>query len=183
VARQKYYGSNVRGTPSIFFNGKVKAPGGGPKEAAETKYQEYRDVIDPLLKEDSKIQLNVTARRAGDALDITAAARGYKPGDKLKLRLALVEPWVRYPGTNGLSYHAHVVRALPGGADGSRWPRTVVTETAKVNLGNLREAASKYLDAFEMLEGRGRSATVICTWSRSSRTTRLRTCCTRWKCR
>ena len=153
VARQKYYGEGIPGTPTLVFNGKAGNLPGGGKAEAQDRYQKYREVIDPLLKEQTNIKLDVSAQRTGDAIAITAAAQGYKPREKLRLRLALVESWVRYPGSNGLSYHAHVVRALPGGADGFSLAKDGVKETAQVKLGDLREAVSKYLEGFDVLEG------------------------------
>src|SRR5206468_6999194 len=132
-------------------NGKAGNLPGGGKAEAQDRYQKYREVIDPLLKEQTNIKLDVSAQRTGDAVAITAAAQGYKPREKLRLRLALVEPWVRYAGSNGLSYHAHVVRALPGGADGFSMAKEGVKETAQVNLGDLRQAVSKYLEGYDVL--------------------------------
>ena len=150
---RKYYGDEVGGTPSIFFNGKSAAGGGGPRPAAPTKYKEYRGVIDPVLDNDNKIALTVDAKRDNDIIAITANAAGYKPSDKLKLRLALVEPWVRYAGSNGLSYHAHVVRALPGGPGGIPLAKDAAKEVMKVDLAEVRQAASKHLDEFAFLDG------------------------------
>jgi hypothetical protein len=152
-ARQEYYGAEVRGTPTIFFNGESKAGGGGGKAQAEPKYKQYREIIDPLLNGDTKIKINVEAKRTGDDIVIQTTASGYKAGDKLKLRLALVEPWVRYRGNNGLAYHDHVVRALPGGPDGFVLSKDDVKETAKINLRDLREKWSKNLDQVTFLDG------------------------------
>ncbi len=155
VARQKYYGNAVRGTPSIFFNGKtdLKIAGGGGRPQAGGKYKDYRGVIDPLLAGETPIKLAVQAERQGEVISIAATVSGYKPADSLKLRFALVEPWVRFPGNNGLSYHAHVVRALPGGADGFALSKDNAKPAAKVNLEELRQTVSKYLEGFEALEG------------------------------
>jgi hypothetical protein len=150
-ARQQYYGSEVRGTPSIFFNGKPAAGGGGFKAQAEGKYKAYCDVIDPLLQGETKIKVSAQAKRDGDNLTVTATASGYNPGEKLKLRFALIEPWVRYPGSNGLSFHAHVVRALPGGPEGFTLNKDSANESATVNLRVLREQSSQELDEFPNL--------------------------------
>jgi hypothetical protein len=152
-ARAKYYGDDVRGTPSIFFNGKSQAGGGGPRAGAGPKYKEYRGIIDPLLEDESKIAMTVNAQRKGDAVAIAATATGYQPSDKLKLRFALIEPWVRYAGNNGLSYHAHVVRALPGGPAGIPLIKDNAKEIANVNLAEVKQLASKHLDDFDFLDG------------------------------
>jgi hypothetical protein len=150
-ARQSYYGNEVRGTPSIFFNGKPAAGGGGGRAQAEDKYKAYREVIDPLLEGETKIKVSAQSKRDGDNITVTATASGYKPGDKLKLRFALIEPWVRYPGGNGLSFHAHVVRALPGGPEGFTLNKDSAIESATVNLRVLREQSSQDLDEFSNL--------------------------------
>jgi hypothetical protein len=149
VARQKYY--DVQSTPSLFFNGKRVAQGGGDKKQAEANYKEYREMLDPRLAESTKTTLSVEAQRAGDVVTINAAAAGYAPGAKLRLRLALVEPWVHFPGGNGLTFHAHVVRALVGGPDGLVLPKASVKQTAKVDLAELRETTTKYLEGVKGL--------------------------------
>jgi hypothetical protein len=154
-ARAQYYGKDVRGTPSVFFGGKaaaVPAAGGGFRQHAADKYKQYREVIDPLLAEDSKVALKVDARQAGDHIDISAVAAGHKPSETLKLRFALVEPWVRFAGSNGLSYHAHVVRALPGGPAGFSLAKDA-KPTVKVDLAELRQNVSRHLDKEESLDG------------------------------
>jgi hypothetical protein len=152
-ARANFYGEDVRGTPTIFFNGKSAAGGGGPRPAGEAKYKDYRAIIDPLLEEANKIAVKVDAKRTDDNIAITATAAGYKPSDKLKLRFALIEPWVRYAGTNGLSYHAHVVRALPGGPAGFELTKDSAMWNTKVDLADIRQSASKHLDGFPYLDG------------------------------
>jgi hypothetical protein len=152
-ARATFYGEDVRGTPTIFFNGKSAAGGGGGRAGGQAKYKEYREIIDPLLDDANKIAVKLDAKRTDDNIAITATASGFKPSDKLKLRLALVEPWVRYAGTNGLSYHAHVVRALPGGAAGFDLNKDTAMWNTKVDLADLRQSASKHLDGFPYLDG------------------------------
>src|SRR5262249_22228458 len=111
LARAKYYEDKVAGTPTIFFNGRPAVEGGGGRGAAEALYREYRQVIDPLLAGAAKGQLAATATRINDKVAIEAKILDVvaKSGDKLRLRFALVEPWARYAGSNGLTYHSHVV--------------------------------------------------------------------------
>jgi hypothetical protein len=144
----------VRGTPAIFFNGKPNAGGGGPKSFAENKYKEYREVIDPILEGETTIKLSAAATRTGDDIAVTATASGYKPGDAIKLRFVLIEPWVRYAGGNGLSIHAHVVRAMPGGPEGFALSKNDVKANASINLADLREQSSEDLDQFPNLAGK-----------------------------
>jgi hypothetical protein len=149
-ARSRYYGKDLRGTPTIFFNGKSEAGGGGSREAAEAKYKQYLGVLKPLLDEKAKAQIKAEAVRKGDKIEITAHVSGLeKPGEKVKLRLALVQEWARYPGGNGLSYHSRVVRAMPGGVAGFALAKGSDKHTATVNLGELRKELKKYLEGME----------------------------------
>jgi hypothetical protein len=143
-ARQDFY--QIQGTPNIFFNGKSMAGGGGPKAVAQFKYNDYRKVIEPILAEETNLKLTASAVRTGDVVKIEAAVDGLKkPGEKVKLRLVLVEEWVRYLGGNGLPYHARVVRALPGGVAGLALTKESGKQTASVDLGNLRKELAKFL--------------------------------------
>jgi hypothetical protein len=137
----------VRGTPAILFNGKPEAPGGGGKEDAADKFKEYREVVDKLLEKPAAARVTARAVRKGDKVQVSAKVQEVeKAGEKVKLRFALVEDWVRYKGRNGLAYHHRVVRALPGGAKGFDLTGKAAEHTASVDLGALRETLSKYLD-------------------------------------
>ncbi|MDG3003425.1 hypothetical protein [Paludisphaera mucosa] len=164
-ARQKYYGDQVRGTPSTFFNGRPEAPGGGPMAASEDKYNEYRGLIDGMLEKKRTADVTVSAKRTGDEIAILAEATTPAPsdaakadaakpkaGDKaastIKLRLALTEESIRYVGGNKLRFHHHVVRALPGGAEGA----TIVGGKGKVeiklDLADVRKRIDEYVSDF-----------------------------------
>ena len=64
-ARAIYYGDKIRGTPTIMFNGKVAAVGGGGREDAAEVYGEYRKAADPLLETPTSIRLQATAAHKG----------------------------------------------------------------------------------------------------------------------
>ncbi len=173
--RANYYA--VKGTPSLVFNGKSTAGGGGYRIHAPGAYKEFRAIIDPLLEKDNKITLTIEANRKGDAVDISAVVGGYKFSDKLKLRIALIEPWVRFAGSNGLSYHSHVVRAFAGGPDGFGLGEKGLIQKAKIDLAETRQTTSKALDKFDDLDGQPRSATEICASLPSFRTMIPKRCC------
>ena len=158
--RASYYGGRF-GTPTIFFNGKSEAGGGGSREGAGEKYKEYLDVLKPLLEEKAKATVKAEAVRKGDKIEITARVSGLeKPGEKVKLRLVLVQPWVRYPGGNGLAYHSRVVRAMPGGADGFALKGKSGKHSATVDLGEVRQELKKYLEGMEKRRGPFPTATL-----------------------
>lgn len=153
-ARQNYYGKAVRGTPTIFFNGLPDAPGGGGRDDAEEKFKEFKDVVNPLLEKAAGVNIQASAVRKGQTIQIKAQVDGLeKPGDRIKLRFALVEDWARYRGSNGLAYHHRVVRAMVGGAKGFALTKKDSEHTASIELNTLREQLNRYLDDFAKSEG------------------------------
>lgn len=143
---RKAYPDGVGGTPTTIFNGAPKAGGGGPESAAPRKLADYRKVIDPVLNEKTAAKINLKAVRTGDDIKIAAAVDLPEAGDNHKLRFALIEDVVRYPGGNGLRFHHHVVRALPGGADGFAVTGKSESRQVAVNVADLRGRLTKYLD-------------------------------------
>ena len=96
---------------------------GGPRgaTAARKSYDvtHSRDEIDEALETEAPAALKLNVERKGDKIDIIAeVTKLKKPGENVKLRFVLIEEVVRYPGGNGQRLHHHVVRAMPGGADG-----------------------------------------------------------------
>jgi len=148
-ARADYYGDAVRGTPTTFFNGKSEAGGGGGMGNAEPKYAEYRELIDPFLAGTRKAAIELTATRAGDSIKVMAKANvedAAKDKDsKLRLRLALVEPSVRYVGGNRLRFHHQVVRALPGGPDGKELAGGKAEFADSIDLAAVKKGLESYL--------------------------------------
>jgi hypothetical protein len=146
--RLRFYRNAVEGTPTILFNGRPDAEGGGGMDAAQDKYDEYRQVIDALLeKPAAKARLTASAVRKGNKIDIAADASGVEEsGDKVRLRLALVEDQVTYKGRNGLEHHHHVVRALPGGTSGVPVKDRAAKQSVSVDLDELKKNLKKYLD-------------------------------------
>jgi hypothetical protein len=148
-ARLKYYGDEVEGTPTVFFNGKAAAGGGGGPDDARDKFTEYAKVIEPLLEKPAGVKLQAEAVRTGDKIHITAAVAGVNmPGEKMRLRLALVEEWARYRGGNGLTYHHHVVRDMPGGPQGLALTKEAVRHELTVDVSGLRGKLGIYLEEF-----------------------------------
>ncbi len=154
IARAEYYGGEVAGTPSPFFNGKTDAGGGGFMADAEGKHKEYRGVIEPSLAGKARADIELNASRTGDEVKIVARATA-KPGDgevadaaKSRLRLVLIEESVRYPGGNKLRFHHNVVRALPGGVEGKALEGGKGEIDLTLNLAELRKSQETYLDQY-----------------------------------
>ncbi len=151
--RMKYYqeafGRAVGGTPSMIFNGEPTAGGGGPKSAAQDKYDQYCEVIKPLLEKDSRAQIKLTATHKDDKIDIKAEVSDLKDtGESVRLRFVLVEEKVDYTGGNRLPAHHCVVRAMPGGAKGFALKDKTAKQNVTVNLADLKKELTKYLDDF-----------------------------------
>jgi hypothetical protein len=148
-ARLRYYEQEVRGVPTVLLDGAPQEALGGPVDAAPALAQEFRKAIDRLLEKPAGAKLTATAVRKGNKIDITATASEVaKPGDALRLRVALVEEEVRYAGGNQLRIHHHVVRAFPGGAGGLAVKGKSAKQTVSVDLEELRKGLAKYLDDF-----------------------------------
>ncbi|MEI6534117.1 MAG: transglycosylase domain-containing protein, partial [Verrucomicrobiaceae bacterium] len=75
VARQKYYGSEIGGTPSTFFNGKSDGGGGGSMAGSEGKYKQFRSIIDSGLAASPTATVDLKASRKGDLIEISAKAK------------------------------------------------------------------------------------------------------------
>lgn len=152
-ARQKYYDDLIEGTPTLLLNGKAGPVVGGFRQHAEDRFLALRKEIAPLLEKPAPAQVQVTAARKGDKIDIKASVKDLEaPSEKVKLRLLLVEDWVRYKGRNGLSYHSRVVRDMPGGAAGFTLSKKDSDHTATVDLTDVRKRLTDYLDRFEKTE-------------------------------
>lgn len=149
--RGEYYGRTLRGTPTIFFNGTPdkNVQGGGGREDSEDKFKDYRGVLTTLLEKPAETKLQASAVRKGDKITIQASVKDLaKPGEMSRLRLALVEDWVRYKSRNGMMYHHRVVRAFPGSPAGLALTKKDMDHAVTVDLAQVRAGLNKYLDDF-----------------------------------
>jgi hypothetical protein len=155
VARAKFYGKEIGGTPSTFFNGKSAAGGGGGMANSEEKYKEYRELIDPALETEKLADIKLTASRTSDEVKISAqaTASGGSNEARPKLRLVLIEESIRYPGGNKLRFHENVVRAFPGGVAGKELVKGEGSVEATVKLADLRKAQAEYLAQYPTSPG------------------------------
>jgi hypothetical protein len=149
ISRSRFFGNAIRGTPTLLING-VKGPaGGGGADDAEDKFDEYVAAIEPLLETPAGTKIKLTATQKGDKIDINAeVSDAAKTGDEIRLRLVLVEEAVNYAGGNKLSVHHHVVRAFPGGTEGTVVNAKTLKKAVTVDLEEVRKSANEYLDKF-----------------------------------
>jgi hypothetical protein len=146
-ARAEYYGQLVTGTPTALFNGKPAAAGGGPREEGPEKYTEYLAAVGPLLETPAQAHVKATAKRDGAKIAVNVEASAPEDaGDKLRLRLVLVEEQVSYTGGNKLKEHHHVVRAFPGGVAGEKLAAgKPFSKNVTVDLDQVRKELRDYL--------------------------------------
>jgi hypothetical protein len=146
-ARAEYYNQVVRTMPAVLFNGKAGAVEGGFREHAPEKFTEYRAAIEPLLETPAKARLKATAKRDGAKIVINVEASAPEDaGDKLRLRMVLVEEQVDYVGSNKLKEHTHVVRAFPGGVEGEKLVAgKPFSKNVPVDLDQVRKDLRDYL--------------------------------------
>jgi len=151
VARFDYYRNEfpeaIRGAPSTVFNGKPAAGGGGGMTNGESKYKQYTDVINPILEKTTDVKVAGKAARNGEKIDIAVEVTGGDGAD-MKLRLLVVEENIKYVGGNQIRFHHHVVRAMPGGAEGVAIKDKAFKHTAASDLGAVRKDLTTYLDDF-----------------------------------
>jgi hypothetical protein len=148
IARWDYY-KGLTGTPSTIFNGKTEnLRGGGPMGMSESKFKQYRDVIDPLLEKSTPITIAGKANRSGDKISISVDVKRESASDNLKLRLLVVEDVVKFVGGNSLRFHHHVVRGMPGGAAGVELKGTEFHHSATADITDIRSGLDSYLTKF-----------------------------------
>lgn len=144
---RKHFPEGIRGVPSSLFNGKPATGGGGAMAASENKFQQYANVINPLLEKTSAVKLAGKAARTGDAITIAVEVVN-GDGDDMKLRLLVVEEVVKYAGSNGIRFHHQVVRAMPGGAEGIAIKDKAFKRSVTVDLADVRTGLTKYLNDY-----------------------------------
>jgi hypothetical protein len=148
-ARLEYYQEQVEGTPALLLNGKLGFGQGGGIDDSEKVYGEFRKRIEPLLEQDAQAALEVTAMRRGNKIEINAeAAEIATPGDTIRLRFVLVEETQRYLGSNGIRFHHHIVRAMPGGDNGFPVREKKVRQSVSVDLVGLKKQLTQYMTAY-----------------------------------
>jgi hypothetical protein len=145
--RRRFYDEALRGLPQLILDGRTAvAEGGSPSEAQE-KYEDYYDAITGELEKPARAEVSVTATRKEDTVSITAkVAKAAETGDDVRLRLVLVEDAVAFKGGNGRTVHQNVVRAMPGGDQGTVLAEKTLEKTFTVDLAELRKKHTAYLD-------------------------------------
>ena len=147
-ARYRYYGGNF-GTPTVIFDGKDQITGGGPKFLAANRFNIYKYSIDKLFDKKPGVKISGTAEQTGNDVKVNLTLTKVKLADEnLSLHVALVEKFVHYEGSNGITKHLFVVRNLIKGAAGI--PFTIDKKSEKIsesfNVDEIEKNISSYLD-------------------------------------
>lgn len=133
--------------PGVVVNGKPLAKAG----AADAKevYTDVRAAVEKELEAPATAKLALSVAKGDKGLTVKASVTDLdKPGEKVALRFAVVEPLVRYAGGSGARFHQQVVRATPGGAAGFPLPKKAQELTVTVNADEVRMSLNRYLDEF-----------------------------------
>ncbi|HWG44669.1 MAG TPA: hypothetical protein VN688_17970 [Gemmataceae bacterium] len=149
VARQEYYGKDIEGTPTAFLDGKPTEPLGGPSSGSKESYDSLRKQLDGVLQKKAGASIKLDVQRTGDKINVSAEVADLtKTGDRVRLRFALVEEVVRYPGPNGQRLHHHVVRSFIGSVKGYALLEATEKQKLTANLADVKKSLNDYLTGF-----------------------------------
>ncbi len=147
-SRAEFY--RVPGTPYMFVNGKPTAPMGGRRQDGAEKLNDVRGIVEKELERKGGGKIELAATRDGDELRVEAKVTdAADAGDKLRLRIALVEESVRFTGMNGVRLHHAVVRAMIGGVRGVAVNEVPFGHNAIVNLAEVKASLEEQLGNVE----------------------------------
>jgi len=146
-ARAKYY--SVTGTPTVFIAGADSIRGGGPKAVNKNRFDVYSYVIDQKLNNKPAVSIELDGSIKQSTLTVKAEAIGKEVVGDLKLRIALVEELVHFPGGNGLSEHRAVVRKLIGSPDGIALVNGKASHSESIDINAIVSSLKTHLDNFE----------------------------------
>jgi len=144
----RLYGERLS-APSVQVNGKSVGRGGGAVADAGKKYTELTEAINAELEKAPTAKIALTTAKDEKGVKVTAKVTDLeKPGDKITLRFAVTEEMVRYPGGNGVRFHHHVVRAMPGGVKGFALTKKEQEQAVVISADEIRKELTKSLDEF-----------------------------------
>lgn len=138
------------GTPTVLLNGRLEQDVVGPISLAPLQFQRLRESVDELVKQDSRLRINLAAEAKDGQLHLNAQVGGAdEMPSTLRLRLALVEDSVDFVAPNGIRKHEMVVRNMPGGPEGIAADQGRLKFTGTIPLASLRKDLVDYLDRYE----------------------------------
>ena len=150
VFRVNFYAAKVKTGTLAFVNGKpaVRITEETSAESAKDIYAALREKIEEELEKPSAVKLTLTVAADPKGFVAKAAIADLeKPSEQMFLRFAVFEDRVRYFGGNGMRYHQHVVRSMPGGK-GFALTKATAEHSVTVNATDIRDKLTKYLEDF-----------------------------------
>ena len=143
--RYNWYGGNF-GTPTVFFEGKEKITGGGPKFIMANRFYVYKYIIEKYLDKKPGVQISGNAKLNKDKININISLKSdqSKEQDPL-LYIALAEKYVKYSGANGIDRHLFVVRDLVDDPAGIKLSSLNETISKEINIRELKDNIVNYL--------------------------------------
>ena len=148
VKRFSYY--DGKGTPTLAIDGQTQIVGSN-RDGAKERFVEINSQIEKALQTPPEAQIQLTAWRQGDDIEVEASATSVKSESKdLKLQIALVEDRLRYSGENGIRFHPMVVRSLARDGDGfAVEPGTGCAVQYTFDTHKISDGLKSYLDGYE----------------------------------
>ncbi len=149
LARQRFFGRRIEGTPTAFVNGRRTSPMGGARSVAADRFQYLCTVVADAARQPAKAAVKVSATRTNNRVEVRAEVSDVREeSPELRLRLVLAESSVAYAGSNGIPGYQNVVREFPGGAEGTPVEGKAATTTATVDLDALRKRLTESLASY-----------------------------------
>jgi hypothetical protein len=149
VARAKYYGNEVEGTPTAFINGKVTSPLGGVRDTSAYTYETLSEEINAALETETPVTLTAKATRKGEKFEVEAEYAGVKKtGENTRLRFVVVEDVVHFVGRNKQREHHHVVRGFIGKPEGFEVKKARDSQAVMMNVTDLKKTLGDYLEGY-----------------------------------
>ena len=143
-----YYGAQK--TPTVMMNGRYAGNIGGGPQHVSVVAQHLRDRIEPVLTENSSVQIDLSAKLVDEAIQYSATVSGpAELNQVIRLRLVIAEGQVPFLARNGIRLHEMVVRRMPGGVAGIPLVagKAEFSETLPIDV--IKEDLEVYLDFFE----------------------------------
>jgi len=143
IARQKFLTRTaVRATPTILFKRQAGRGGGGSREDAPEKYDEYREVIDPLLEKDAGAAIKLSANRKGSKVTIDVGRQQtFRDGRRHPPAPRPVRAGSRLQGQERPDPAPPRRRSMPGGEAGAALDKKTFKKSYSRGRGRSEEEA------------------------------------------
>lgn len=151
--RFEYYGG--QGTPMMLFNGQFVENVGGFVGQAANLISRLKYGVDEELKKTAPVELQVSATRNGDDIEIKASVTGIKTTDNdPRLILVLLENEIAFEAPNGVRIHNCIARGFAGGPVGIKLKPGEIDHSQTISLPRLKTDLAAHLKQFEDQAGR-----------------------------